>query len=253
MAGRIYWYPSNDASLRTIVMDRAWRELVTANARSSTLARAGDGTRVQTSFAAARRLRAQAEYLMSLSVIREIEAVNLHLDRNKWIAIAEDDGCTWGGYARTPPAMGDASIRIDSQLWASWSTTTLGAGSTVVVQGASPKGLWEEVVVSSVSGTTVNFASSPLRFDYSDEPYVLVRDARFWPYLRKQDGAIGDVSLTTDRRISWRLDWQLEEHTAKIASNATRTDPFRGATGTGIGDWDAGVGGVGGSVTLLGS
>lgn len=245
MAGRIYWYPNNDALLRTLTMDRAWRELVAANARLASVAQSADGTRVQTSFSALRRLRAQAEYLQNLAVIRELEAINLHLDRNKWIGLAEDDGCTWGGYARTPPALGDTSIRIDVQLWSEWSTPTLAAGSTVVVQGASPRGQWEEVLVSSVSGTTVTFGSSPLRQDYTDEPYVLVRDARFWPFLRKQTAALGDVSITTDRRVSFRLDWQLEEHIGKIAGNATRTDVFRGGSFTvGIGDFEAGIGGV---------
>lgn len=233
MTARLYWYPEPDGLVRVVDLGRAWRDLADGDAEDSVTDRSADGQRVVTAFTSWRRRRALVEYLDDPAVIREVQAVGVHLRRNGVIGLAEDDGCTWGGFARAAPEQGEDTIRIEDNLWESWSTVDLDVGDVVVVQGASPRGVWEECTISSINAAKRKIVlAEPLRYSYADEPYVLVRDARFWPWLRLEDRALQAPILRSDHRITWSLELALEEPPSRVARAAERGTRYRGPTGS---------------------
>ncbi len=233
MTAQLYWYPTPESLLRVVDLGLGWRELVEGDPADSVSARSADGQRVLTTFTSMRTLRTLVEYLTSVSVVRECQAIGNHLRRNGVIGLAEEDGATWGGFAKSAPARGDTIVRIEENLWDAWSTADLDVGDVVVVQGASPRGVWEEAVVSAISANKRKVTlSAGLLFDYSEEPYVLIRDRRFWPFVRLQDGALNTPILRTDHRITWALELQLEEPPSRLARAATQGLRYRGTTAT---------------------
>lgn len=239
MSARLYWYPEPDGLLVAIDLGRSWSELAEADSSDLSTARSADGQRVITTYGHMRTVRALCEYLTGYDTIRELSILGVHLQRNGVVALAEDDGATWGGFAREAPQRGATAIRVSRLLWSAWSTIDLGAGDVVVVQGAS--GRWEEAEVSSVSAERVVIASPGLRFDYQDEPWVLVRDRRFWPFLRMQDGALQTPILRSDHRITWALELQLEEPPSRLARAAESEESYRGTTAIGGPAYDGDV------------
>lgn len=229
MTAQLYWYPEDNEPLRTLDLGRAWRELTRVMTRDQVNAQAADGGRTMATFTSMFACSARAEYLTDAGVVRELQAIEDHLQRNGLVGLAEEDGRTWGGFARTPPSAGATEVKIAENLWSTWSTVETDVGDTVIVQGASPRGRWEEAVIASINAAKlkITFASG-LRYDYSDEPYVLVRDAAFWPLLRLQTGALNRPVLTTDHRITWRAALDLEEPPNRVAKAAGRAEPFRG-------------------------
>jgi hypothetical protein len=237
VTAHLYWYPEDDGLVRSIDLGLGWRELITGDGADLVAARSADGQRIVTTFTSMRQVKALVEYVTDAAVVRELYAIANHLRRNGVIGLAEEDGATWGGFAREAPEQGETVIKIEDNLWEGWSTADLAVGDTVVIQGASPGGKWEEAVLSAINASRRKITlSSGLRFDYSTEPYVLVRDSRFWPFLRLKDGAMGTPPIRTDHRITWALDLDLEEPPSRIARAAERGTRFRGTSGDPLGE-----------------
>lgn len=235
MTARIYWYPDPDGLVRELDLGRPWSELADADGEDSVSARSADGQRVVTAYTSWRRRRALIEYLDDAATIRELQAIGVHLRRNGVIALAEDAACTWGGFARDTLVQGATTVRIEDNLWEAWSTEDLDVGDVVVIQGASPRGVWEESTIATISGNKRKITlATALRYDYSEEPYVFVRDARFWPYLRLEDRSLTTPILRSSNRLTWSLDLNLEEPPSRIARAADRGTRYRGTTGSTI-------------------
>jgi hypothetical protein len=233
VSAQIYWYPETDGPLRILDLIRDWRELTHADPADFVSARNADGQRILTTYLSMRTVRAAIEYVDDRAVVRELQAIEGHLRRNGTIGIAERDGSAWGGFATELPEQGATEVRITENLWAAWgSAADLDAGDTIIVQGPSPVGRWEECVIASVSANRRRITlAEGLRYDYSAGDWCLVRDSRFWPIVRSQDAAINTPILRTDHRITWALDLQLEEPPHRIARAAELNEPYRGTTG----------------------
>lgn len=233
MSGLIYWYPEADGLLHVVDLGRSWRDLADADAEDSVVATTADGKRVVTTFTSWRRRRALAEYLDDAAVIRDLQAIGVHLRRNGVIGVAEEAGCAWGGFAREAPEQGGTTLRIEDNLWEDWSTPDLDVGDAVIVQGASPRGRWEECTIATINAAKRRITlAEPLRFDYRDEPFVFVRDARFWPWLRLTDAALQTPILRSDHRLTWSLDLALEEPPSRVANASDRGTRYRGTSGS---------------------
>ena len=238
MTARIYWYPEPNGPLRELDLGRYWTELLEGDPADMATSRTSDGQRTMTTYAAARTVRARLRDLSAIdspTVVRELWALANHLRRNGVIAIAEDDACTWGGFARTPLARGDTVIPIASNLWGLWETPDIGAGDEVIIYGGSTEGRWERQTIDSITSSKRSVTlSSGLRYDYQSEPWVHVRDARFWPHVRLADDAVGGPVLTTDHRVTYDLELRLEEHVAMLANGVSAEGQYRGTTGVGL-------------------
>jgi hypothetical protein len=238
VTARIYWYPEDTGPLRELDLGRYWSELVEADAADNATARTADGQRVMTTYSSARSCRVLLEFLSAIdspSVVRELYAIQNHLRRNGVIAIAEEEGRTWGGYARTLLARGSTEIPIVRNLWGLWDTPDLAAGDEVVIYGGGLEGKWEKATVQSITSSKRKIVlTSGLRYDYQDQPWVHVRDARFWPYVRLADDAVNAPILTTDHRITYNLEMRLEEHGAMLADGSSAEGQYQGTVGVGI-------------------
>lgn len=235
MTARIYWYPEEGGPLRELDLGRYWSELTEADASDNATARTADGQRVMSTYSSSRSCRVLLEYLSAIdspSVVRELYAIQNHLRRNGTIALAEEEARTWGGYARTLLVRGATDVPIISNLWALWDTPDLTAGDEVVIYGGGSGGKWEKATVQSITSSKRKIVlTSGLRYDYQDQPWVHVRDARFWPYLRLADEAVNAPILTTDHRITYNLEARLEEHGAMLVSGSTQEGQYRGTSG----------------------
>jgi hypothetical protein len=229
VSAQIYWYPETDGPLRVVDLGRGWRDLIEGDPADVVSARNADGQRVLTTYMSMRVVRAACEYIDDREALTECQAIGNHLRRNGVIGIAEDAGHTWGGFANVLPVQGATEVTITENLWADWGTGGPNPGDTIVVQGPSPSGRWEECVVLSTANNRRKITlASGLRYDYSDGAFALVRDARFWPILRLQDAALNLPILKSDRRITWSLDLQLEEPPHRLTTTAETAEPFRG-------------------------
>lgn len=230
---RIYYYPEEDARLREVDLGRLWSELADGDPADLAIARSGDGARVVTTFGSSRTVRVLMEYLNDYDVVQELQAVANHLRRNGVIAVAEVGTATWGGFAKQPPERGDTVIKIEENLWALWSLEDIDVGDVVVVRGGGLDGRWEEVTITAINAAKKRIEITPaLRFDYSQEPWVLVHDRRFWPYLRASDSQLGAPIISNDHRITWNFEVQLEEARANMAAGVDAEGPFT-STSTG--------------------
>lgn len=229
MSARIYWYPEPSAYLEVLDLGRGWSEHAPGQTTESSIATTGAGKRTVTTFGSWRRARFAAEYLDDATVVDELYAVADHLRRGGTIGVAEDAACTWGGFAKIALTRGDTTLKIHENLWAAWETPVLAAGDVVVVRGGGTAAKWEQVRILSISGNqrTVTLDRG-LRFDYDEQPWVLIHDRRFWPALRATDRQLQTDPIQTDHRITWDLVLDLEEDAPAIAAAAAAGTPFRG-------------------------
>lgn len=230
MSARLFWYPTPGGALRMLNLGRPWSELIDEEATSSAPQRTVSGRRSLTVWSSWTKVRALCEYLPDGDVVRELQAiVNALKVRGAVIGLAEEADCTWGGFLRGRPSAGKLTLEIEENMWQDWpGTPSLTAGDVVVVQGPSPKFLRERAVVASRSGRQITLAAPGLLNDYSEEEYVFVHDARFWPWLELQDGALNGQVLQTAHRITWTLDLQLQEPVSRIVNGAEQGGSHRG-------------------------
>jgi hypothetical protein len=236
VSAHIYWYAPGDRSpLRDLDLGRALSELIEYEVRRSTVLESLSGRRTQQNHVGMMQVRVNAEYLNALrspSVIRELQAIIGHLKRNGTIALAEDDECAWGGFLQTLPRRGELTLRLRENLWDDWGTPSLTAGGSVIVQGPGPEMLREEVVITARTGKTITLDTGGLLHDYSEQAWVFVRDARFWPYLRLSAAQLNSDILQTQHRITYTLDGTFEEPPNKLEKAYADGTAYRSSTAT---------------------
>lgn len=211
MTARIYYYPEPGGALKAIDLQRPLTTIKERPARREFLEESWSGRRTTATtdaFTAVELVHAQFD---EHDVARELEVLENFLQGGGIIAIAEDEGVNFGGYLQTAPAAGGTSITVFANQWSAWGSITTGANDVVVVQGPAPVFKREPIVVTDRTGLTATLESPGLRYDYTEQAWVFVRDKRFWPYLRLQKGAKGRELLTHDHRLSFDFIAPLEE------------------------------------------
>lgn len=142
-------------------------------------------------------------------VIRKLEALQSHLRNGGLCTVAEDNTRTLGGFVLDEPGPLSTSLRWFANLWGSYGAFTPTAGDVLVLRGPGPEAVREEVEVASSSvPTKVTLSEEPLN-TWRGYPWVFVRNKGFWPVLRLRTGT--RQILTTEHRITWRLQLALEE------------------------------------------
>lgn len=208
-----FYYPRSLGPLKKVNLGRRFSQILEWEVRRETVSTAISGSRTKVIWTSLSMVRVSAEYLTDYSgVVRPLEALVNYLKSGGVIALTEDTDAVYGAYAQFPPGPGTTAVDLHTNLFSSWGTTSsLVAGDPFVLQGPSPEYLREKVpMLSTGSGGALTLSSAPV-YDYVNEAWVFVRDARFWPYLRLPEGGTNQPILTTDRRINWKLDLQLEE------------------------------------------
>lgn len=245
MGAHLYWFPGKGAPLRDVSIGRLWSslEITPAERAAVTDSIAGSRTLVRWTSWSQVRVTCDLSYgdsaVVSSGLIQELEALAVHLRAGGTVALAEDDNCTFAGYVTRQPSLGTTSVKLVKNQWRQWSTPDITAGDSIVLRGPSPESLEESCRLSAKSGLTCSL-TDPVRYDYTDQPWVFARDSRFWPYLRLQSGARSSPLLRYNRRILYSLDLPLEESLGRFAPPETEW-PIPGSNiptpGRGYDDW----------------
>lgn len=220
MGAIFYWYPGPGAALKTVDIGRPLSNIAEREVRREHTTDSFTGTRSRVVYDAYSQVQVTIELFTDASIIRELEAIENHLKSGGTIALAEESGANFGGYLIAPPARGATTITAFSNQWGAWGTATGGAGDVLVLQSPAPEYKREKLAMASRSGLTATFSAPGVRYDYTDAPWVFVRDARFWPYLRLQAGAMNQQLIFTDRRVSWTIEMALEEVPSRIEAGS---------------------------------
>lgn len=140
------------------------------------------------------------------SVAQQLEALESHLRRGGVCTVAEDGDRTFFGFSLGTPST--TTLEVHANLWGEYSAFVLDTDDVLVLQGPGPAVVREEVVVaSSVVPTVATIDNAPVN-DWTGHEWVSVRLKGFWPVLRLRSGE--RRILSTDRRITWRLNLPLE-------------------------------------------
>ncbi len=180
-------------------------------------------------FASQRRFALGIEKVTSAATVRDLYALESHLNRGGVIGVAFDADKAWSGYALRPPRRGDTEIKV--QPMALYNTSaTLSSGDEVWVQSASPERNEELAVVSSLSGGVLTLQSG-LRYSYLEQP-ITIRHRRYFPAGTRAVDEIGSPLVASDdRQLTHAATITLDE--SRDAIDALVAEPqVRGSAGS---------------------
>lgn len=223
----IWYQPVGADDVVEIDLGRPWSTLEDYDVRDESISVAFSGSRTRVVFTATRNVDAVAELLdgTDYDVIRQLEGLMSHLRRGGLCSISENNR-TLAAYLETFPDPRSTRINWLTNLFADYGNYTALKRDILVLQGPSPKMLWEEIEVDSGSTDYVLGTAPPVN-DWSREDWILVRNKGFWPVLRLRDGADDAGLIQHGNRISFRLDLPLEvPPNAFEALSSTPDDPF---------------------------
>jgi len=208
---KLWWYPDINGTLEAVGVGGPLSRLTSWDEQYQVAAEALTGAVYALQYGARIKVKAAIEKIdiSRASLIRDLMAIDNHLRRGGWISLAADESKAQCGFLAVPPARGDTSITIDRQPWDAWATGAVVAGDELVIQGPAPRMLMEIVTVQAVSGTTLTVDA--IRYDYTDEPWVIGRYRDFYPILRLPINQRKRAIMKTDYRILHTWSVVLEE------------------------------------------
>lgn len=207
MSARAFWYPSPH-SIQYTDIGIALSDLQELEQRDEYVEDAASGRRLSLQFWGNRAVDIKCEMIASRSVAGELETLQNHIRSRRIVAIAEEENAVLAGLGTSSlPMPGNTSVSFVSQFNA-FGNPTVADGDRFIITGGPSSYLREEVTAISWDGHSLSL-SSPIMYDYSDEPYIFVRDKRFHPFLRLRSA--GKPMVYHDRRVTWTLDLPMEE------------------------------------------
>lgn len=210
MSAKIYYYPDEDGGLTTITLAKALTELHESRAPDRVTAKRGDGSASVAVWTPATRVRIVLERGLSAGNVRMLRQLEDHLHRGLPIGFAREHTKAWAGFGGSPNR-GYTYVATGGHAFSSWeSAADLVSGDEIVMEGAAPFSEIEMHAVSSVSATTgtVTLLSETVLRTFGGP--VIVRHRDFYPALRMPDDQLGKPIVTTERRLTWTLDVELE-------------------------------------------
>jgi len=227
-----FWWQPAGQPLQALDLGRPVSDLQAQEVRRESVSDSVSGQRTKVIYYAGTQLRITAELLTDLSVVRPLQTMINHLQSGGMVAFAEDVDRVIGGFLRTAPTYGGTTLRLEEDLFQDWVTGgggyKLTATDAVVLHTPSPEYRVDELLVSSQTNRTISLAEGT-RYNFTDSRWIFARHRGFWPFLRLPSGGTNAIHLSTDRRISWGLDLQLEE--APTAYENLASDPTQPLAG----------------------
>lgn len=234
----LYWTPRHlGATLQTVDLGEKFTERGGPTPWMQTeIAESFAGHLFQVIFAQRSRIEVVLQDFQGNATLRrQLEALEGYLKRGGLVSVAEDSDLVWAGFGRRAFEPGDTAVGIIENQFEDWSGGGGGGvdltNTEVWIQGPSPTYLHERALVSShTPGSQGVTLSSGLVFDYSDEPWTLIRAAGFWPFMRVPKESRGQRFLThvAENRFTWTLPLEESPEAISVASGA----PEVGFTGT---------------------
>ena len=202
-----YWYPDASGSLETVTLAKSLSDLHESTGRARVTSYAGDGSARTATWNGTRSVRIVLERGLSAANVRNLLAMENHMQRGGLVGFARDPAKLYCAYAGGRVLRGDTIFYGAGNLFATWNAGTLASGDEVVMESANPSWRSEANTISSVSGTQITLAAGII---YPAGVEVMLRHRDFYPALRMADDQVGRPMLTTEHRIAWTLDVTLD-------------------------------------------
>lgn len=209
-AGAEIWYtPLHSGTTRQLNLGRSLTSIEDYTIRDESVAESYSGRQVRTVFTETRAVDVLSDLMdgSDYDVVRQCENMVAHLQRGGLISVAEANR-TLGAYARTTPD-GDV-LRWLLNLYSNYGDYAPLEGDILVLCGPGPDRLWEEVEIESSATNTTATLTADVVNDWSDQPWVFVRNKQFWPMLRLRRDYDPSRLIVHGNRLTFRLDLPLE-------------------------------------------
>ncbi|WP_306523543.1 hypothetical protein [Gemmatimonas sp.] len=209
MSAKFYWYPDSDGSLSTLTLAKPLTELHETRASDRITSKRGDGSSAVAVWLTATRVRIVLERGLSAGNVRDLRQLEDHLQRGLPVGFAREHTKAWAGFGSSPNR-GYAYVTTGGAAFTNWETASLVSGDEIAIESGAP---WSEIemhAVSSVSATTGTITLSGETVLHTFGGPVIVRHRDFYPALRMPDDQLGKPIVSTERRLSWTLDVELE-------------------------------------------
>jgi len=210
MSAKFYWYPDDDGSLSTIALAKPLTELHETRDPNRVSVKRGDGSSANATWLSDTRVRIVLERGLSAGNVRDLRQLEDHLHRGLPVGFAREHTKAWAAFGGST-FRGFTYIVAGAGAFTAWeSAAALASGDEVAIESAPPEGEIEMHAISSVSSTTGYVTLNGETILRSFAGPIIVRHRDFYPALRMPDDRIGRPIVTTERRLSWTLDVELE-------------------------------------------
>ena len=209
MSAKFYWYPDEDGGLSTITLAKPLTEMHETRAPDRVSAKRGDGSSANAVWLSATRVRIVLERGLSAGNVRDLRQLEDHLHRGLPVGFAREHTKAWAAFGGST-FRGFTYVVAGASAFPTWESASLASGDEVVIESAPPEGEIEMHAISSVSSTTGYVTLNGETILRSFAGPIIVRHRDFYPALRMPDDRLGHPMVTTERRLSWTLDVELE-------------------------------------------
>lgn len=215
----LYWWPSRLAtsSRETVDLGMAWSKMDAMPSKRRRVQSEGGDLRIYTqNYGATHGIRLVSERFSDDDLACDLEAVVAHLSVGGLIGATLTQAKSWAGWLKQSVKRGDTVLYVGLTDWYGGGTPV--AGDYVTIESAHPQASFETCKITSVTTQANRYTltlTDPLRYRHSTEP-VLVRSRDFWPCLRLPADSDPSQILTTDYRINYTFEVELETDPAAI-------------------------------------
>ena len=206
-----YFYPQPGAPLVKLDLGVKVTSVVDWEVRDMDVSRAISGALSKVIYTAYNRVSIRIDLLTNATKIAQLETFLNYMRSGGYCSFAEDTAGCFAAFSANKPTIGFTSVTIVKNLFDDSDYGSYSLGSYVVLQGPSPTMKKVVAPVSGASGRTINL-NNPVVRDLSTEDWILVRDKRFWPWLRLDPASYNDVSINPNQgRVSWSITLEFFE------------------------------------------
>lgn len=209
-----YWYPDEDAPLKTVDFGEALSDLYEEPADQAVDAEGPDGVAWRTYLGGNRRVRIQLERFGSSTpadstLEMQLQSMESHLARGGVVGFSRDHAKTWCvGCSSTVLLSGATLIPADApNLFSSWSASAALADlDHLVVETPWPDSRRELVRAGDAITTSTTLVPLDTALLHTFALGAVVRWRDFWPVLRRPASELARPLVHSDRRRNFTLD-----------------------------------------------
>lgn len=207
-----YYYPEANRPLTKIDLGRKVTSVLDWQVKDEDVSQAMSGAQSRVVYTTMNRCRVRIELFGDFDKLVELETFMNYMRAGGYCSFTEDTDAVCAGYATIQPLKNATTARIQRNLFGGFEASySPGAGEFVVLQGPSPRMLKEIAVLSSFASNVWTF-SNGLERSWENESWVLIRDRRFWPFLRLDPAASSSPNLNPGQgRVTWNIELDLFE------------------------------------------
>jgi hypothetical protein len=207
-----FFYPEPGAALSTIDLGRRATAIEEWEVRDQEVSRAMSGATSRIVYTAYNRVNVQIDLFGDFNKVVQLETFVNYMRSGGYCSFTEDTAACYAGFATIRPKHGASNVFTHQNLFSDFGDTYAGAsGDYIVVQSPSPRMIRETVRISSAAARNFGLANT-LRRDFTNESWVLIKDRRFWPWLRLEPGTLnGPIVSPNQHRVTWNIELEFYE------------------------------------------